>query len=278
MISPRSMDSLRFDCDEVHLVYHNVVFKGAKGMFYPVRYPCGGRVLCARTVCHSHKLHHADHHISAGCVYHEVFCVCNDLTRSSTCTEHTHKGIFPSGGRPSETVEESCDGFTTHTSDLETASTNSFDKVQEKASEVNSDNSKGNSSAAERGPQEDFDRFPSSATFDEAIEVNSDISEGNSSAEGSVSFPVSITPVFKIISPDHATRTIGAGGTLLKPFFIHDLPQWLRVGRRISAEDGGLTVNVKEVPYITLLICPFIASIPGLFQCYGSADNRWSDV
>ncbi len=225
---PGSMAFLRFSCDEVTLPdFRDNVFNGARGMFYPVRYPRGGRVLCVRTVCHSHELHPRDHHISAGVSITDD-CVYEMISLYASC-------------RPGSSliVDEN----------FEATSANSFGEVQEKAKEVNSDNSKGNSSAEDGGPQ-----------------------------PGSVSVPASPTPKFKIISPDHVMRRIGDNDILLKPFFIDDLPKWIRVGRRISTRDRGLTVNVKAVPCVILLICMFIVSIPGLIQYFGSDDNRWGDV
>ncbi len=72
-------------------------------------------------------------------------------------------------------------------------------------------------------------------------------------------------------------RKIGSGDSLLKPLFMDDFPKWLRVGRKISEGDRGMTVNVKAVPCIILLICQSIVSIPGLIQYYRSDGNRWGD-
>ncbi len=82
--SAGSMAFLRFNCDEVTLPNYDDVFKCAKGMFYPFRYPRGRRVLCVRTVCHCHELHEKNHRISAGVTIVDD-CVYEMTSPSSSC-------------------------------------------------------------------------------------------------------------------------------------------------------------------------------------------------
>ncbi len=82
---------------------------------------------------------------------------------------------------------------------------------------------------------------------------------------------------FSILSQDYKVRFFnGLSGFLFNPHALKTLPLCLlNVEQTVTK---GITVHIKEMPYLVAIFCALLLVCPGLVQAYGSQDNKWGDI